>query len=61
MIGLGRQFISPQQNSGPLFFNALRTTTGGLPSGLFALFIVITPAATTTTSTSTTATTASVP
>jgi hypothetical protein len=38
MIGLGRLFISPQQNSGPLLFNSLRMA-GSFQNGRFALFL----------------------
>ena len=39
MIGIGRQVISPQQNSGPLFINTLRQSRS-LTSGLISLFLV---------------------
>jgi hypothetical protein len=43
MIGLGRQFISPQQNSGPLFVKNMKDV-GAFKNGIFSVFLTIDPA-----------------
>jgi hypothetical protein len=43
MIGLGRQFISPQQNSGPLFVKNMKDV-GAFKNGIFSVFLTLDPA-----------------
>ncbi len=53
MIGLGRQFISPQQNSGPLFVKNMREA-GAFKNGIFSVFLTLDPVPPTSPATATT-------